>query len=168
AQHVLYWEKTSAFCPSCGGSTEPVADTWGKRCTSCGEEGFPCIHPCVIVLVKRGKEFLLGRKAMWAPGRYGLIAGFVDFGENLEETVKREVREETGVEVRDIRYVGSQAWPFPSQLMMGFVAEYASGEVDVSSDELEDAAWFCPERLPQSLPPRRSIARWIIDRFAMP
>jgi len=168
ARQILYWEKMSRHCPRCGsGKMERIAAAWGKRCTCCGHEHYPHIHPCVIVLIKRGEEFLLARKPEWAPGRYSLVAGFVDFGESLEECVVREVLEETGLKVTDIRYVGSQNWPFPSQLMAGFVAEYASGAIELDGDELEDARWFSRERMPPALPPARSIARWIIDRFAL-
>jgi NAD+ diphosphatase len=109
---------------------------------------------------------LLARKAGWPEGRYGLVAGFLDFGENLEEAVVREVREETGVEVCGARYLGSQCWPFPSQLMAGFTAEYVSGEVCVDTLELEDARWFSVESLP-NLPPKRSIARYLIDEHVL-
>jgi NAD+ diphosphatase len=168
ASQVAAWERKSARCSVCGGETAAISGTWGKRCEGCGIDHFPPIHPCIIVLVRKGDRFLLGRKREWPPGRYSLVAGFVDFGESLEECVRREVREETGVEVTEIRYVGSQSWPFPSQLMAGFVAEWRSGEIDVSGDELEDARWFSREELPSALPPRRSIARWIIDRYALP
>jgi NAD+ diphosphatase len=114
--------------------------------------------------VRREGEVLLTRKAEWPEGRYSLVAGFVDFGECLEETVDREVEEETGVRVKDIRYVGSQCWPFPSQLMAGFTAEYAGGEVRVEEKELEDARWFPVTELP-GMPPRRSIARFILDHY---
>jgi NAD+ diphosphatase len=167
AHQILCWEKQSLFCSLCSGSMESIAKTWGKRCKACKQEHFPHIHPCIIVLVKRGSEFLLTRKWGWPEGRYSLVAGFVDFGESLEECVRREVREETGIEIRNIRYVGSQNWPFPSQLMAGFVAEYDGGEIVVELDELEDARWFCTEDMPQSLPAKRSIARWIIDRHAL-
>jgi NAD+ diphosphatase len=167
ASQILAWRRKSARCSVCGAATAEIAETWGRRCGGCGMEHYPHIHPCVIVLVRKGEEFLLGRKAEWADGRYSLVAGFVDFGESLEECVRREVREETGVEVTNIRYVGSQNWPFPSQLMAGFVADWAGGEIDVSSDELEDAQWFCRERLPPAFPAKRSIARWIIDNYAL-
>jgi NAD+ diphosphatase len=167
AQQVLHWERNSRFCSRCGSLLERLPASWGKRCTPCGVEHFPHIHPCAIVLVKRGDEFLLARKPEWAPGRYGLVAGFLDFGESLEECARREVREETGVEIGAIRYVGSQCWPFPSQLMAGFVAEYAGGGIRVDPAELEDARWFRADAMPASIPPRRSIARWIIDRFAI-
>jgi NAD+ diphosphatase len=107
---------------------------------------------------------LLTRKAVWPPGRYSLVAGFLDFGECLEEAVVREVLEETGVLVNNVRYVGSQSWPFPSQLMAGFTAEYVSGEVVVEEKELEDARWFPLTALP-ALPPKRSIARYLLDNF---
>jgi NAD+ diphosphatase len=167
ARQILYWERMSRHCSRCGSSMKRILPTWGKRCVGCGHEHFPHIHPCVIVLIRRGGEFLLARKPEWAPGRYSLVAGFVDFGESLEECVAREVFEETGLRVSGIRYIGSQNWPFPSQLMAGFVADYASGEISVDGDELEDARWFSSGNMPESLPPARSIARWIIDRFAL-
>lgn len=168
ARQILYWEKLSRHCSRCGqGVMERIAPTWGKRCAGCGHEHYPHIHPCVIVLVRRGDEFLLVRKPEWAPGRYSLVAGFVDFGESLEECVVREVMEETGIRVGGIRYVGSQNWPFPSQLMSGFVADYEGGTIDVERGELEDARWFSRERMPESLPAARSIARFIIERFAL-
>ena len=167
AKQIQYWERMSRHCSRCGATTKRIRPTWGKRCTGCGHEHFPHIHPCVIVLIRRGAEFLLARKPEWAPGRYSLVAGFLDFGESLEECVDREVFEETGLKVTSIRYVGSQNWPFPSQMMAGFVADYASGEIAVDGDELEDARWFSSGDMPGSLPPARSIARWIIDRFAL-
>ena len=166
ARQILYWEKLSRHCSRCGGAMDRVPSTWGKLCAGCGHEHYPHIHPCVIVLIKRGEQFLLVRKPEWVPGRYSLVAGFVDFGESLEECVVREALEETGVVVNNVRYVGSQNWPFPSQLMAGFVADYQSGGIVIESAELEDARWFSLEDMPAVLPPRRSIARWIIDRFA--
>lgn len=164
---ILHWLKKNRYCSCCGGELEPPAGSWGKRCRSCSYEHFPSIHPCAIVLVRRGEEFLLARKSEWLPGRYGLVAGFLDMGESLEECAAREVLEETGIIVNNIHYVGSQCWPFPSQLMAGFVADYAGGELRVDKTELEDAGWFCRESLPAGLPPRRSIARWIIDRYML-
>ena len=162
---VLHWERTSARCSICGGRPEWLPGEWGRRCRECGYSHFPHIHPCAIVIVRRPGEVLLTRKAGWPAGRYSLVAGFVDFGEWLEETVLREVKEETGVTVGNVRYVGSQGWPFPSQLMAGFTADYVSGEVQVEEKELEDVRWFSVDALP-NLPPRRSIARYLIDRFA--
>ena len=167
ARTLQTWDHESVYCPSCGAVTERLAGSWGKRCASCNLERYPPSHPCAIVLVRRGDEFLLGRKAIWPQGRYSLIAGFLDVGESLEECAHREVREETGIEITNLRYVGSQFWPFPSQLMAGFVADYAGGEVIVETDELEDARWFCAQSPPPLLPGKRSISRWIIDRYAL-
>ena len=167
AHQIVNWERHSAVCSRCGGGLERIPRTWGKRCRSCRHEHYPHIHPCIIVLVKRGDEFLLTRKSAWPEGRYGLVAGFLDFGESLEECVHREVKEETGIEVQNLRYVGSQNWPFPSQLMAGFVADYAGGEITVDHEELEDARWFCRASMPAALPATRSIARWIIDAYAL-
>ena len=165
AMQALWWESTSGHCPRCGERTERLAGEWGKRCPRCRYEHYPHLHPAVIVLVTDGDRCLLARKAGWAPGRYALVAGFVDNGESLEGTVAREVKEEVGVDVSDIRYVGSQNWPFPSQLMVGFVARYAGGEVRVDHEELEDARWFPRGQLP-SRPSRHSIAGYILKNYA--
>ena len=167
AAQLLWWDGTSGHCPRCGERTGRIEGEWGKRCPRCRYEHFPHLHPAVIVLVKDGDRVLLTRKADWVPGRYSLVAGFVDNGESLEGAVHREVREEVGVEVSDLRYVGSQNWPFPSQLMIGFVARYAGGEVRIDREELEDARWFPCERLPDG-PSRHSISRFIIDNHARP
>ncbi|BCR06344.1 NADH pyrophosphatase [Desulfuromonas versatilis] len=164
AGQILHWKSNSGFCSKCGAPTDPLPGEWGRKCRMCGYSHFPHIHPCVIVIVRRPGQVLLTRKAEWPEGRYSLVAGFVDFGECLEEAVAREVREETGVRVQNVRYLGSQSWPFPSQLMTGFTAEYLDGEVVVEEKELEDARWFDVDRLP-TLPPKRSIARYLIDNF---
>ncbi len=166
AAQALHWEKNSRFCSRCGAGMDRLPGERGKKCRGCGYAHFPHIHPCVIVIVRRPGEVLLTRKANWPEGRYSLVAGFLDFGECLEEAVAREVREETGVEIDNIRYIGSQAWPFPSQLMAGFVADWTGGEVVVEEAELEDARWFAVDDLP-TLPPKRSIARYLIDTYAV-
>ena len=165
AMQALWWESTSGHCPRCGQGTERIEGEWGKRCPVCRYEHYPHLHPAVIVMVKDGTRCLLARKAGWAPNRYALVAGFVDNGESLEGAVAREVKEEVGLDVTDIRYVGSQNWPFPSQLMVGFVARYAGGDVTIDAEELEDARWFPGDRLP-GLPSRHSISRYIIDHYA--
>jgi NAD+ diphosphatase len=165
AMQLIWWETTSGFCPRCGERTERLEGEWGKRCPRCRYEHYPHLHPAAIVLVKDGDRCLLARKAGWAPNRYALIAGFVDNGESLESAVAREVKEEVGLDVTDIRYVGSQNWPFPSQLMVGFVARYAGGEIAIDAEELEDARWFPAAALPD-LPSRHSISRFIIDHYA--
>jgi NAD+ diphosphatase len=116
------------------------------------------------VLVFRGEEALLIRKAEWPPGYYSLPSGFCDFGESLEECARREVEEETGIGIRNLHYVGSQCWPFPGQLMIGFTADYADGEIVVEREELEDAAWFPRNSLPPTFS-MKSIAGWMMNRF---
>ncbi len=165
ALQALHWESTSLCCPRCGERTERIRGEWGKRCPRCAYEHYPHLHPCVIVLLRRGDSVLLTRKREWPEGRYGLVAGFVDNGESLEGAVRREVDEEVGIRVEDIRYRGSQNWPFPSQLMVGFTAEYAGGEVRVDREELEDARWFPVDALPK-IPSRFSIARFLLDHYA--
>lgn len=162
ARMVLHWERHSRHCPACGAGLERLPGEWGKRCVACTATFFPQVAPCAIVLVRRPGEVLLTRKPEWAPNRYSLVAGFLEFGECLEEAAAREVLEETGVRVGSVRYLGSQCWPFPSQLMAGFVADYAGGEVVVDMNELADARWFPLDALPD-LPPKRSIARYILD-----
>jgi len=164
ALQVAHWHSNSQFCSHCGEPMVWLPVEWGKQCLGCKVSHFPHIHPCIIVLIWRPGEILLTRKAIWPENRYSLVAGFLDMGECLEEAVSREAQEETGVMVSDIEYVGSQNWPFPSQLMSGFTARYVSGEIEVEEDELEDARWFAVDRLP-TLPPRRSISRYLIDRF---
>jgi NAD+ diphosphatase len=167
AMQALWWESTSGHCPRCGTPTVRIENEWGKKCPRCAYEHYPHLHPATIVLVRDGNRVLLTRKAEWAPGRYALIAGFVDNGESLESCVAREIKEEAGVDVKDIRYVGSQNWPFPSQMMIGFVATYAGGDLVIDKEELEDACWFPCGALP-SLPSRHSISRFIIDHYAQP
>jgi NAD+ diphosphatase len=166
AMQALWWQSTSGHCPRCGDATERIEGEWGKRCPGCKYEHYPHLHPAVITLVRDGDRFLLARKQEWAPGRYALVAGFVDNGESFEGAVAREVKEEVGVDVTDIEYVGSQNWPFPSQIMVGFVARYAGGDVQVDAQELEDARWFTRETLPIS-PSRHSIAGYIIRKYAL-
>jgi len=159
---ILHWQARSSFCGYCGQPTDWMSGEWGRKCKSCGAHTFPAIHPCAIVLVRRPGQVLLTRKAEWAPNRYSLVAGFQEFGESLEETAIREIAEETGIVANNVRYVGSQCWPFPSQVMVGFVADYVGGEVEVDTTELDDARWFSVNDLP-ALPPKRSIARYILD-----
>jgi len=168
ARALQVWRSRHRHCGSCGAPTRARSAGHVLVCTSseCGAEFFPRIDPAVIVLVSDGGHALLGRQAQWPPGRYSCLAGFVEPGESLEDTVAREVFEESGVRVRRVRYFGSQAWPFPSSLMLGFSAEATRGPL-VLDDELEDARWFTPAELavPDSarLPPRHTIARRLIE-----
>ena len=167
ASQILHWERRSRFCSVCGGEMTRISKTWGKRCKLCGETHFPHIHPCVIVLVKRDDKVLLIRKAGAVPGRFSPVAGFVDFGESLEECVRREVREEVGLEITNIRYLGSQNWPFPSQQMIGFLADYQSGEPTPDGVEVIETHWLKGDEIPASSGGTRSIARWMIENFAI-
>jgi NAD+ diphosphatase len=167
AHQAIHWETTSRHCPQCGEKTARMEGEWGKKCPRCAYEHYPHLHPAVIVLVRDGDQVLLTRKSFWPQGRYGLIAGFVDVGESLEGAAEREVREEVGVEIRDLQYAGSQYWPFPSQLMIAFLATHAGGDLRVNRSELEDARWFSVRHLPD-LPPKLSIARFLLDHYARP
>ncbi|WP_149361227.1 NAD(+) diphosphatase [Lolliginicoccus suaedae] len=144
AQAVLNWHRHARFCPRCGGTTEPVQAGWARRCVSCGREDYPRTDPAAICLVHDGADHvLLGRQPAWPAGRYSLLAGFVEAGESAEACVVREVREEIGVTVDDVHYLGSQPWPFPRSLMLGFHARAdRRAPVVPDRDEIEDARWF--------------------------
>jgi NAD+ diphosphatase len=167
ALQAMGWEATSRFCPRCGAPAARIPGELGKRCSACQYDHYPHLHPAVIVLVRDNDRVLLTRKSFWPKGRYGLVAGFVDVGESLEAAIDREIQEEVGVRVKDVRYIASQYWPFPSQLMIGFTTTYAGGDLRVDTTELEDARWFSVHALPE-LPPAYSIARFILDRYARP
>lgn len=157
---LLRWMRSSSFCSSCGQGLA-LADGWGKRCAGCGHISYPPVSPAIIVLIHDGPRALLTTKTGWGK-RYSLVAGFVEPGETFEQCVAREVREEVGVEVGTLRYVKSQSWPFPHQVMVGFLAEYASGEIVIDTTELSDARWFDVSDLPE-LPQPYTISRQIID-----
>lgn len=164
AIQIVEWDRTHQYCGHCATPTTQLAHERAKRCSKCGLVNYPRLSPAMIVLVSRGEELLLARAHRFPAGMYSVLAGFVEPGESLEETVVREVREEVGIEVKDIRYFGSQPWPFPNSLMIGFTATYASGDIAIEPQELVDAAWFSKHNLPQ-LPPKLSIARKLIDWF---
>lgn len=169
ASQMLHWQRTSNYCLNCGAPLSPIPNEWGKRCLRCSFTAYPPVSPCTITLVHDGDRILMTHKRGWGP-RYGLVAGFVEPGETLEENVVREVREETGVAVSEIRYWRSQPWPFPHQLMCGFIARYAGGEIAVGEDELDDARWFTRDDLRSgkpAIPPPLSIARQLIDHWLM-
>ncbi|HEY0511836.1 MAG TPA: NAD(+) diphosphatase [Thermoanaerobaculia bacterium] len=164
AAQIVAWDRDHRYCGRCGAETARKPDELARVCPRCGLQHFPRISPAVIVRIERGEQLLLARSPHFAPGVYSTIAGFVEPGESLEETVVREVREEVGVEVRNVRYFGSQPWPFPHSLMIGFVADWESGEIRLQEAEIEDAGWFGTDSLP-GLPSRLSIARALVDDF---
>ena len=164
ALQMLYWRRTSGFCPVCGHATEVRPGDWGRRCPHCGHVAYPHVTPAVLILVHDGgARLLLGHKPGWGP-RYSILAGFTEPGESLEDCVRREVLEEVSLEVTDLAYVGSQPWPYPHQLMIGFTARYVGGEVKADAEELDDARWFTRETLPD-LPPSVSLSRQMIDAW---
>jgi NAD+ diphosphatase len=162
AVQMLEWDRTHRYCGACGTPTVQAEGERAKRCPSCGLTVYPRIAPAMMVLVTNGDRLLLGRGINFPPGRYSALAGFLEAGETIEQCIAREVREETNVEVRDLRYFGSQSWPFPNSLMIAFTAEYSGGELRPDPAELADAQWFALDALPQ-MPPRLSIARALID-----
>jgi NAD+ diphosphatase len=165
AWQILEWDRNARYCGRCGTPMQPRTGERARACPSCGFTSYPPVTPAIMILVTHGRRLLLARKPAFPPGRYSALAGFVEPGETLEDTVVRETREEVGVEVKNIRYFGSQPWPFPHSLMIAFTAEYAGGEVRPDGVEIEEACWFEPERLPK-LPPRISISRQLIDTVA--
>jgi len=164
AVQILDWDRNHRFCGRCGTPTEASPDERSRTCPRCGLQHFPRLSPAVIVLVTRGDELLLARSPHFAPGVYSTLAGFVEPGESLEDTVAREIHEEVGVTLSDVRYFGSQPWPFPNSLMVGFTAQWAAVELQPQPGEIEDARWFRPDALPL-LPAPMSIARKLIDDF---
>ena len=161
ATHLMHWNRTNRFCPTCALPLSQLSDaSWGRVCPN-GHSLYPPVSPATIVLIHDGERVLLTSKPGWGK-RYSLVAGFLEPGESLEECVAREIREEVGVEVDDIRYVSSQPWPFPQQIMVGFFAHYAGGEIVVDTSELADARWFTRDTLPE-LPPPYTISRQIIE-----
>jgi NAD+ diphosphatase len=164
ATQVLEWATTHRYCGRCATPTERLPAERCMRCPACGLLSYPRIAPAVIVLVRRGEEALLARGARFPLPFYSTLAGFVEIGETLEQTVSREIREEVGIEVTDARYFGSQPWPFPHSLMVGFTAQWADGDIRCDPREIVEAAWFRRDALPP-IPPRLSIARRLIDAW---
>ncbi|MBQ3878428.1 MAG: NAD(+) diphosphatase [Prevotella sp.] len=158
---LLYWDQNTRFCGVCGGTMKFHTDI-SKRCEHCGKEVWPQLATAIIVRITRDDEILMARARNFRGDFYGLIAGFVETGETLEEAVVREVHEETGLEIKDIHYFGSQPWPYPSGLMVGFTAHYAGGQIHVQREELKNVAWFHRDHLPK-LPEKLSIARQLVD-----
>jgi NAD+ diphosphatase len=164
AIHLLYWDSTTQFCGRCGHTTLLKTDERAKECPQCGLINYPQLAPAVIILIEKDNEILLARSPRFKPKMYSVIAGFVEPGETLEQTVLREIREEVGIQVHKIQYFGSQHWPFPQSLMIAFTAEYLSGQITIDHREIEDADWFTIENLPP-IPNKMSISRWLIDWF---
>jgi NAD+ diphosphatase len=164
ASQIGTWASQHRFCGRCGGRMQRHLGERAMHCVDCGLHQYPRISPSMIVLVSRGDEILLARSPRFVSGMYSALAGFVEPGETVEQCVAREVREEVALEVDNLRYLGSQSWPFPHSLMLGFHAEYAGGSIVPQPGEIEDARWFRIDDLPP-LPGTRSIARYLIDLY---
>jgi NAD+ diphosphatase len=166
AVQIVEWDRANRFCSRCGNPMHLRSTERAKECPRCGLLNFPRLSPAIIVLVERGHELLLARAHHFPPGLYSVIAGFVEPGETLEAAVAREVQEEVGLTIKDIRYFSSQPWPFPDSLMIGFTATYHNGEISLDDTEIQDAGWFTADNLP-SIPGTISIARKLIDWFLL-
>jgi NAD+ diphosphatase len=164
AVQLIAWARTHRYCGACGEPTEATAGERAMRCPGCGLLAFPRLAPAVITLVHRGDAVLLARGVTFPLPMYSCIAGFVEPGETLEQAVAREVFEEVGVMVDDVRYVASQPWPFPHSLMLGFTARWVGGDIEIDPKEIVDAAWWTRDDLPP-IPSGISIARTLIDRW---
>lgn len=158
---LLYWDQNTKYCGVCGSPMRFDTDI-SKKCTQCGKEVWPQLATAVIVRIRRGDEILLVHARNFRGDHYGLVAGFVETGETLEEAVHREVMEETGLHITNLRYFGSQPWPYPCGLMVGFTADYDSGKIHLQRAELTKGAWFDRDHLPE-IPDKMSIARHLID-----
>jgi len=164
AIQIIRWDQTHQYCGRCGSQTQTLHGERAKVCPECGFISYPRLSPAVITAVLKDNKILLLHYAASRGNMHTIIAGFVEPGETLEECIKREIAEEVGIQVRNIKYFGSQPWPFPNSLMIGFTAEYESGEISVDRQEISAAGWYDADNMPE-IPPKMSIAREIIDWF---
>jgi NAD+ diphosphatase len=165
AVQIVEWDRNHRYCGACGIPTEMATAERSRVCPRCGLHHFPRISPSMIVAVERDDAILLGRGPHFPPGIHSVLAGFVEPGESVEDAVVREVYEETRIQVTDVRYFGSQPWPFPHSLMLGFQARYAAGEIQVDGTELVTAGWYSADDMPMLFPGNVSIAQWLIHDF---
>ncbi|MFT5442146.1 MAG: NAD+ diphosphatase [Myxococcota bacterium] len=165
AVQIVEWDRTHQFCGGCGEKTVLAGLDRSRSCPSCEIPMYPRLAPAMIVAVERDNQILLGRSPHFPKGIYSVLAGFVEPGESAEEAVIREVYEEARIVCDNVRYFSSQAWPFPNSLMLGFTAQYVSGEIDTEPDELEDAKWFAVDDLPTTFPGTISISQWLLQDF---
>ena len=164
ATQILTWRETHRYCSKCGGAAKPSKTERAMICTACGFHSYPRISPSIIVAVTKWNELLMCRGHHFPAGLYSVVAGFVEPGETLEQCAAREVMEETGIEIKNIRYHSSQPWPFPHSLMVGFTADYAGGTLQIDPKEIEDAGWYTAGALP-NIPGPSTIARTLFDHF---
>lgn len=164
ALQLLHWHSYHRFCGSCGAATQLSSTERALQCRVCATLYYPKIAPCAIGVIVHGDRCLLARNARFRDGLFSAIAGFIEPGESVEEALRREIREEVGVRVGKLEYIRSQSWPFPSQLMLGYIAHYESGEIEVDGQEIVEAAWFSAQNLPQ-IPPPQTISGQLIQTF---
>lgn len=165
AIQLLGWRDNHQYCGRCGQITQPSESENALMCRNCDIHNYPRISPCVIVVVTRGDYCLLARQASWPDGMFSAVAGFLEAGESAEDALTREVFEEVGVSIRNLQYIGSQSWPFPGQLMLGFLAEATSQEIVVDGVEISDAQWWRYDNLPSIVPPPTVMSGLLIQRF---
>ncbi|HVE43734.1 MAG TPA: NAD(+) diphosphatase [Gammaproteobacteria bacterium] len=165
AYSIINWDKNNKYCGRCGAVTELNEEIFERKCPQCQLLHYPRISPSVIVLIKKDDHLLMARSPHFSPGVYGLIAGFVESGENVEDAVHREIQEEVGIKIKNLRYFGSQPWPFPDSLMIAFIAEYDSGEIVIDPREIESANWYRYDSIPGYPSSRITIAKKLIDYF---
>jgi NAD+ diphosphatase len=165
AIQIIAWERDHQYCGRCGAATEHVPGERARRCPACGLISYPRLSPAIIALIERDDRILLARGHAFASGRFGIIAGFVEPGETLEDAVRREVHEEVSIELGNVQYFGSQPWPFPHGIMIGFRASHLRGEITIDETEIAEAGWYSLEELP-TIPTKLSIARRLIDHWA--
>jgi NAD+ diphosphatase len=163
AFQIAEWARTHRFCGACGTPTQSVAGERCVKCPACGHLAYPRISPAMMTLIRRGDQILLARHARLPTSRFTALAGFLEAGESIEDAIHREVFEEVGVLVKDLRYFASQSWPFPHSLMIAFTAEYAGGELAIDQSEITEARWFGPDDEFPEIPPGVSIAAALIN-----
>jgi NAD+ diphosphatase len=163
ACQLFHWRINHVYCGQCGAKNQDKNDERALICSRCDALSYPNFYPCIIVLVTKGPELLLARSPHFQPGVYSTLAGFIEPGESVENAVHREVKEEVNITVKNIRYTCSQPWPFPNSLMLGFFAEYESGDIKIDPAEIEDARWFQPHLLPV-LPSPLGISKFLIEK----
>ncbi|MFK3739045.1 NAD(+) diphosphatase [Massilia sp. TN1-12] len=168
AFQIAEWARTHRFCGVCGSGTALAAGERSFKCTNCGHTAYPRISPAMMVLVRKGDSFLLAQHAQYTVKRFVPLAGFVEAGESIEETVHREVFEEVGLRVHNLRYFGSQSWPFPHSLMIAFTADYLEGEIRTDPNEIVEARWFGPDDEWPERVPQMSISSMLVDAHRPP
>lgn len=162
---IINWDRNHQHCGKCGEPTLHKPFTFERYCVGCNVTFYPRISPSVIVLIRRDDHVLMARGSHFKPGVYGLISGFVEAGENIEDTIHREIYEETQISVKNLKYFGSQVWPFPDSLMLGFFADYHSGTLNIDNNEIEHAGWYLYNELPGRPSTKVSIASKMLDHF---